>query len=161
MTLYNLTSQYIELMGIMDDPDISEDVILDTMACLTGEIEDKAESYAIVIKELESEAEKLKKEEERLYKIRKTIDGNIKRMKANLFFAMEQIGVKKLASKHFKFSIAKNGGKAPLEFFDEIPQDYQVAKWSPDTEKIRQALDDGKELPFVKYGEKGSHLNIR
>lgn len=64
MTLYDLTSDYLYLLDLMGDPDIDIEVINDTLEALDGEIEAKADGYAIIMKELEASAEAIKKEEE-------------------------------------------------------------------------------------------------
>lgn len=160
-SLYELTAQYRCLLDLAMNPETDPQLLYDTMEALTGEIEAKADAYGIIIKELEADRDKRLADIARQKKFVDSDDSNIKRLKANLFLTMQDIGVKKLTSEHFKFSIAKNGGKTPLEFLDEVPHEWAIPKWSPDNEKIREALDNGEELPFVKYGEKGSHLNIR
>lgn len=161
MTLYDLTGEYIELLQLAEDPDTDPEVLSDTMEGLEGEIEDKAEGYVCVAKELEAEAEKFDKEIERLTKCRDSLRGNAKRVKACLLTAMDLINKPKLTTEHFKVSIAKNGGLQPMKITGAVPEEYLLYKPEPDNKKIREALDSGLALDFAHLEERGRHLNIK
>ena len=161
MTLYDLTSEYIQLLAMMEDPDVDPEVLQDTMEAIDGEIEYKAEGYVCVAKELEAEADKFDKEIERLIRNRDSLRNNAKRVKATLLNAMDLIDKPKITTEHFKVSIAKNGGLQTMKITGEIPEDYLLYKPEPDNKKIREALDSGLVLDFAHLEERGRHLNIR
>ena len=161
MTLYDLTGEYMELLAMMEDPDVDPEVLQDTMEAIDGEIEYKAEGYVCVAKELEAEADKFDKEIERLIRNRDSLRNNAKRVKATLLNAMDLIDKPKITTEHFKVSIAKNGGLQPMKITGEIPEDYLLYKPEPDNKKIREALDSGLVLDFAHLEERGRHLNIR
>ena len=52
-TLYELTGQYMDLMEMAEEAD--PDVLRDTLEGIEGEIEDKADNYAKVIRTLEGQ----------------------------------------------------------------------------------------------------------
>lgn len=95
-TMYELTDNFMAVLEMASDPEIPPEAIADTLEGIEGEIELKAQSYAIIIKELEGEAVKLKTEETRLLSKRKSLENNIKRIKDNLFNAMKITGKKNL-----------------------------------------------------------------
>lgn len=161
MTLYELTNEFKNLLAIAEDPEVDPDAISDTMEGLTGEIEDKAEGYAIIIKELNAEAEKFNAEADRLMKYAKHLTDNADRMKERLLTSMDAIGMPKITTEHFKVSIVKNGGKEPLRITGEVPDDYMIAKPEPDKNKIREAIENGITLDFAHLEERGRHLVIR
>ena len=162
-TLYELTDEYLELLSLAEDPDVDPEVFADTLEGLSGEIEVKAENYGIMIKELESQEKKFSGEIDRLTINRNTIRNSIKRMKENLLSAMVAMDKPKIASEHFKFSVAKNGGLQPLSLapIDMIPDEYIIMEPKADTDRIRRDLNDGVELSFAHLEERGTHLNIR
>lgn len=80
-TLYELTGELLELMDMMEDPDCDPQMIQDTMEGSKLEFTEKVEGYLMVMLDLEGNAEKLKKEEDRLSRRRKTIENNIKNLK--------------------------------------------------------------------------------
>ena len=73
-TLYELTEQYQQLLQLLEDPDEDPRVIADTMEGIEGELEDKADGYGRIIRQLEAESASLKAEEERLARKRKAAD---------------------------------------------------------------------------------------
>lgn len=157
-TIYELKAQYMELLEMMKDPEVDPEVLRDTMEGLTGELEDKAEGYIVVSKELEGEAVKFEKEMERLAKIVDSLRNNMNRIKQTLFATMQETGIKKLQTEHFKLAIQKNGGMQPLKITGEVPIEY--CRLEPDNKKIRDALKDGN-LDFAHLEERGEHLSIR
>lgn len=161
MTLYDLTGEYMELLTMMEDPDVDPEVLQDTLEAVGGEIEDKAEGYVCVAKELEAEADKFDKEIERLIKNRDSLRNNAKRVKATLLSAMDLIDKPKLTTEHFRVSIARNGGLQPMKITGDVPEEYLIYKPEPDNKKIREALDNGLVLDFAHLEERGRHLNIR
>lgn len=160
-TLYELKSEYEELLYIAADPNTDPDVLKDTMEAIAGEIEDKADGYARVIKELESETAGIRLEIARMAARKQAIEGNVKRMKENLECAMRATGMTKFKTTLFSFGIQKNPAalkiddptKIPPEYF--IPQDPKV-----DTAAIKQALKDGVECDWCHL-EQSESLRIR
>lgn len=59
--IYELTSNYEHLLNMLYDEDVDEQAILDTLESIEGDIEDKADGYAKIIKELEAKQKFIKK----------------------------------------------------------------------------------------------------
>lgn len=163
-TLYELTEQYQTVMDMLCDADTDEQVIFDTLEAIDGEIEEKADNYAKIIRMLKGDAEIIQNEEARLYAKRKSLENRIQRLKDTLQASMEFIGKTKFKTALFSFSVAKNGGKQPLEItdnLDEIPGKYLIPQPPvPNKEKIRQLLAE-KEVDWAHLAPYGKHLNIR
>ena len=160
-TLYELTKDYQDLLAMAEDPDVDQDVFADTLEGLEGEIEDKAEAYAIVMKELKAEADKFDAEGKRLLDHADHLNARIDRMKAALMNSMSTIGKEKISTEHFKVSIVKNGGLLPLKFTGDVPDEYKMLKPEIDVKRIRETLMTGAKLEFAYLGERGQHLSIR
>lgn len=163
-TLYELTDQYQSIMDMLYDGETDEQLVMDTLESIDGEIEDKADNYAKIIKMMLADAETLKNEEARLYVRRKSLESRVQRMKDNLQANLEFIGKTKFKTALFSFSVAKNGGKQPLEITEnlgEIPGKYLIPQPPvPDKEAIRQLLAE-KEVDWAHLAPYGKHLNIR
>ena len=101
MTLYDLTAEYMALLQMAEDPDTDPAVLVDTMEALEGEIEDKADGYAIVMKELEASEQKIKNEVDRLNNRRLTIANNMRAMKLRLQTSMIETGKTKFKTELF------------------------------------------------------------
>lgn len=159
ITLYELTNEYKALLLMAEDPEVDPETIADTMEALEGELEVKAESYVVIIKELTAEAEKFKAESERLTKRKDTLELRIAQLKDRLIESMKETGRDKLPTEHFKLSIAKNGGVQPLKITGDVPKEY--CKLEPDNKKIRESLLLGEKLDFAQLEDRGVHLSIR
>lgn len=160
-TLFELTSDYLNLLEMAEDPDIEEDVFLDTLKGIEGAIEDKAEGYAVIIGELLAKADRITSEAKRLSTWADSLTKHADRMKEALMFTMDEIGTKKIETEHFRIGIAGNGGKKPLKITSAVPDQYMVMKPEVDTKKIREALEAGEQLDFAYLADRGRHLNIK
>lgn len=159
--LYKLTNDYETVLNMIYDEDVDEEMILDTLEAIEGEIEDKADGYAKIIKELEAKRDARKAEAKRLTDSAKGFENRINTLKQNLFNSMKQTGKTKFATELFSFNIAKNGGKQALTIDGDVPEEYTKTVIENDTDKIRQALEEGQELPFAHLEPRGESLRIK
>ena len=160
--LYVLKEDRRKLAEMLYEEDIDEQCILDTLESIESEIEDKADDYAIIIKELIADSKACKEEKQRLEKRQKMFENRAEMLKDRLYEVMKELGKNSLKTAKFTFSICKNGGLAPLvvdEDYTNIPQKY--LKVEPDNKKIREALDNGAKITFAHYDERGEGLRIK
>ena len=166
MTLYELSVQMQTILEMAEDTELDPQLLADTLEGLEGEVEDKLDSYGIVMNELYMDIEKITVEIKRLTDAKKRISNNIDRMKEAVKASMDLMGKKKVQGNHFTWQIQKNGGKAPL-IIDEsvpaisLPEEYQIWDVKPNKEVIRQDLEAGKELPYARLGERGESLRLK
>lgn len=147
--LYELNQNYEKVLNMLYDEDIDEQMVFDTLESIEGEIEDKADGYAKIIKELEAKRDARKVEAKRLTENAKVFDNRVNALKQNLFNTMKSTGKTKFATDLFSFNIAKNGGKQALTIDGDVPEEYTKTIIENDTDKIRADLEAGKELPFA------------
>lgn len=162
MNIYELTAEYTSLEEWFDDEELDEETLLDTLEGIEGEFNDKIENYCKVIKNFEANAKAIKDEAKRLQARAKTFENKIGWMKKRMLDAMEATGKTEAGGQVLKAKIAKNGGKLPLELDEEnVPVTFKKIEYKIDNEAIRKALDDGEELDFAHYGERGRSLRIK
>lgn len=126
MTLYELSNEYQRLLEFAEEENLTQEDIADTLEGLDYEIEDKAESYAIVIQTLQADISGLKAEIKRLTDRKNTIDNNIKTMKFSLENAMRATGKTKFKTKLFSFNIQKNPPSVKIAEGAELPEAYLI-----------------------------------
>lgn len=160
-SLYELTNNYEEVLNMLYQDDIDEQMVLDTLESIEGNIEDKADNYAKIIRELEIKANARKEEAKRLTDSAKVFENRVKALKNNLYNTMKLTGKTKFATNLFNFNIVKNGGKQTLTIDGDVPEEYTKAVIENDTDKIRQALEEGKELTFAHLEARGESLRIK
>lgn len=161
MNLYELKENWKQVSDMLYEEEIDEQCILDTLESIEGEIEDKADNYAVIIKELLGDAEVCKQEKLRLEARQKSFENRARLLKDRLQEVMLETGKTKFKTSKFSFGIQKNGGKQALTIDGDVPEEYTKTIIENDTDKIRQALDEGKELAFAHLEPRGESLRIR
>lgn len=154
MTLYELTEEMMALLEMAEDPDIDEQTLADTMEGVSGEFEDKAEAYAMILKELEADEIKLKAEIDRLSAMKKSIVNNADRIKRTLESSMILADKKKFKTDKFSFNIQKN--PASVRIFEgvtlsDVPTKFLTFR-SPEINKkaVKDAINSGEEVDFAE-----------
>ena len=165
--LYEITSNYLILQQMLEDPDMDPQVIHDTMESVEGELEDKADNYARIIRNMEGTIIAIKAEQERLSNKKNLLESAIKRLKENLQEAMYKTGKLKFKTDLFSFGIQKNGGKAPV-ILDvvstaDLPDELVRIKEEADLDAIRELLEKDPEAgaKYAHFGERGESLRIK
>ena len=159
-TLYELKSEYIQLRDMAGDPDISPEALRDTMDAINGELEDKADGYAKVIRELEAEEAGLDTEIKRLQARKSAVSGNKGRIKNALESAMRETGKLKFKTALFSFGIQKNPPSVAI-LSENIPLDYLVVpEPQPDKKRILAELKAGASFDWAELRQTES-LRIR
>ena len=164
MTIYEITNDYLQLMQMMDDPELDPQTLADTMEGIEGELEDKADNYARVMKNMEADLNGIKAEIDRLSTRKKTIENNIKRMKEALQFSMETTGKTKFMTELFSFGIRKNAPAVVMDepYIENVPERF--LKYSDPTinrSAIKEAIQNGEDLEGLAHLEQSSSLSIR
>lgn len=139
MKLYELTGMYLQLMNMMDDPDIDPDLIRDSMESLDGEIEDKADNIGMLIRNFEASYDAVDKEIKRLQKKKKSWERNIANLKDYLKRSMTAMDKENVRTDKFTFSIRQGSYSAVVDDEEKLPEEFKV----PQPDKIR--LDDLKK----------------
>ena len=164
MTLYELTDDFRALQELAEDPDVDPEVLQDTMEGIEGAIEDKADGYAKVIRQITADTAGVTAEIERLTKLKKSMEGNAQRLKNNLQFAMEATGKTKFKTGLFSFGIQKNPPAVVMDehYLENIPEKYLVQQ-DPviDKKKIKEDLKAGVDLEGIAHLEQTQSLRIR
>lgn len=166
-SLYELTNEMVEFLALAEDPDIDPVAFADTLEGLQFELEKKAEGYCKVLRQMESDIEAIKAEEDRLKRNRSAIENNVKRMKEALKDAMVKTGhddKNGLKAGLFQLNVAKNGGQRPLVIDGDVPEQFIKVKYENDNERIRaflNSLDNNDACAWAHLGEAGTHLAIK
>lgn len=163
-SLFDLSDQYKALLefGQSVDPE-DQQAFLDTLEGLTGEIAQKVDAWVAVMIRLKATRDLARDQRDKLDAFIKSIERNLDRMDDGIEHAMDTMGVTEFKSDLHSFKKVRNGGKAPLIIDDPgaIPANFQKVVIAPDTDKIREALEAGEELPFAHLGERGVHLRVK
>ena len=164
-TLMSLVGEHSQIMEMINDPEVDQQMILDTLEGIEGEIEIKADGYATVLRGIEFERAALKGKKEYLKSLLDEISVQDKRlesheeaMKDRLMAAMiatgkDEVGIK---TDKFTFKIKTAGGQQKLEKVGEVPDSFKKVIYEDDDTKIKEFLkentcDWARLLPRKKY----------
>lgn len=167
MNLYQLTQEYLSLQSLLEDPDMDPQAVEDTLEGLGGELEEKADSLACVIKDLEADALAMKKEADALAQRAKSRTARAERLREYLFQQMRLVGLRKIETSRNRISIRKTPPSLRLE---DAPRFLEWARENrpdllrekpPELDKsaVRDALKAGDPLPGAKL-ESGETFSL-
>ena len=160
-TLFEITTEFQQFYDMMTDEDMTDQAFLDTLESLTGELAAKASGYANVIKQVDMEAKQAKALELEFKHKKEVRENRIKLMKERIKDAMLIAQVDELDAGKFKIKLKGNGGLEPLKITGDVPDNYKKIIVENDTELIRKALQEGKELDFAHLEPRGKHVEIK
>lgn len=155
-TLYELAGQFNHVAEMLVDEEIDQEVIIHTLESIDAAIEEKADNYAKLIKNQESDSKGIAEEIKRLQARKQAKDNNIKNMKLSLQNAMNEIGKTKFKTELFSFNIQNNPIKVDIVDEDLIPDEFKKIKIEYDKTAIKKA----ENVPGVELIQSES-LRIR
>lgn len=149
-TLYQLSGMYSQLLDKIED--IDDVTFNDTLDAINDSIEDKAENYGRLIKQLEHDSESLSKESERLKKRSDSLKRKAMSFKLKLRDSMIMTNKKRISTEHFNFTVRKNAASVVIANDAKIPNDLMNIKEtkSPNKKAIKKAIESGQEIDGVK-----------
>lgn len=164
MTIYELSEAYSTLQALLEDPDADQEVVKDTLEAMEGELEEKAESYARIMKNFEGAINGIKAEEARLKAKREAMEKSITTLKSRLQEAMVTTGKMKFKTELFAFNVQNNGGALPVVVdvkTEELPDELVQITEKPDLKAIGEYLKTHPDSKYAHYGERGQSLRIK
>lgn len=157
MKLYELTTNYQAILDMVAD---GTGGLNDTLASLDDAIEDKVENIAKVIKTLEARSTAYETEIARLSANKRSVEGNIKRLKDYAEQSLLSVGKRKVEGPLFTVSIQKNAAR--MEILDDslIPEHYQFLTTNINKTLLKTDLKAGVEVEGVRLVQ-GESLRIK
>jgi len=156
MKLYELADQYQSVLSKIDEG-IPEDVIRDTLESLEGDISDKVESMAKMIKSIEGEEKIFETEEKRLYDRRKTLENHRISIRNYIGEQLIKTGIEKIKGQ--VFTVAMQDNPPSVAITGTIPQNYYIPQ--PATVDRRKLIEDLKEGIKVENAELVKTRSVR
>lgn len=155
--LYEITERYNNLLDLLDNEEITQDILNSALNEVQDEFNEKALNIVKFIKNLESDVNGLDTEEKRLKAKKTAYKNKIEGLKKYLESGMIFSGLKKIDLGVFNISIAKN--PPSLNILDEklIPKEYLIEQAPKiDNTAIKNAIKEGKEIAGCELVQKES-----
>jgi hypothetical protein len=164
--LFELSSNVAALELALDsdsDPSTLQQIMDDLVTNKEG-FNQKVESYAGYIGELQSVADARSAESRRIGELAKTTANKAQRLKEALRDALVRVGLKKMSTTRYEIRIQKAGGKAPLVIDESrVSEEWTTTRTITEINKdlIRAALEGGEVLDFAELAERSNVMVIR
>lgn len=139
MKLYDIAEIYENLENIDDDVAVAT-----AMDVVDAALEEKLESTAKVIRNLEAEADGLEAEEKRLKARKMAVKNRIADIKGYVQGNLEAMGKDNVTSGIFKWSIQANAPSVNIIDEDLIPDAYWKIERKPMKTEIKKAIEAGE-----------------
>lgn len=166
-TLYELTGQYAELLSAIESGDIPEEAISDTLEALGGELDEKIDSCACIVKQLDSEAAAIKAEKATLAGRQSVKEHQRDRLKDYIRQAMQLAGKKKVETSRNCVSVGKAQPKAVITDLDalksrnDIWKPYDYRETNVDKTSLKTLLQAGEQIPGASLQDGTPRLTIK
>ena len=154
MTLLEAAAEYRHITDVLQDADIDEQTLKDTLEGEAWPVELKASNYCVVIDNLESSADAIKRAEDRLSRRRKSMENRIRFLRERLKQAMEIAGMQRIDAPQFSISIQPNPPAVEVFEPDLVPEEYlrqsPPPPPEPDRLAIKAAIQAGQDIPGAR-----------
>ena len=126
--LYDISAGYASLIDAYDNADSDEERegIIAMLAAADGEISDKAENYARLIRMKEEEAKAFKAEVDRLTARKRAAENMVARLKDALLGAMTLTGTQEIKTSIGKWRLQMNPLSCEVVDVDKVPMQYHI-----------------------------------
>lgn len=150
MKLYEIKEEYITLLEAIEAGEIPEEAIADTLEMVGGELKEKADNIACLIKQELAEANAIKAEEIALAERRKSKEKAVERMKLYLTENLLAAGLDKVETARTKISF-RTSKSVSVEDTDAL---IKYAMYNPQVIKIREPEANKTEIKrLLESGE--------
>lgn len=162
--IYELTADMMKILSMMDDPELNQQTLKDTMEGIEGAYEDKFDGYAAVIRQLTGYINELEEEKNRIEARKSSFENNVKKMKKIMLESMNATGKTKFKTAKNSFWTQKNKASVVIDAKSvwDIPEDFRRYKDpEPDKTKIGEAIAAGQDFTGIAHIEQTESVRIK
>lgn len=164
MNIFNLSDDYMQILSMMEDPDLDKQMLKDTMEGIEGALEDKFDNYVFVAKEMQADIKALEETIKELQARKDSKESNLKKMKEIMTLVMNTTGKVKFKTSLHSYWVQKNPESVVIDTEDvrAIPEDYLTFKEpEPNKTAINAAIKDGMDFHGLAHIEQTEGVRWR
>ncbi len=163
-TLYEIQESYEAFIRGIEDGEIPEEAIKDTLDSLNQEFTEKADNIACAIKNESAAANAIKAEIDQLTERKKRHEHTVQKLKTYLMNAMISLNQSKIETPRCRLSIRNNAPsvecedeKRFIEFaLKKHPELLNIKDPEISKTQVKLALSSGQQLPYCRLTAKQS-----
>jgi hypothetical protein len=168
MKLYELADSYNAFLEAVDNGEIPNEAVADTLDSIEAAVEDKVEAIIVVIKNLQAESKALEAEEQSLKDRRKAKENRVEWLKNYLYSQMERMGMRKIETSRGVLAIKKNPESVVIDNEAELidwleknrPEWLKYSQPSISKKDVLDAIKGGETIPYV-HTERKERVEIK
>ena len=145
MRLYEIANEYQRFLFEVEQGNIPEEAIADTLEGIEGELTVKVDNIACLIKNTNAEVKALADEERALRERRRAKSNMVDRLKNYLVDALTDADIKKVEGTRAVVSI-RNSKSVEIDEDAELADEYLRIKTEPNKTAIKDALQGGVKV---------------
>jgi len=126
MRLYEIASQYQQALATLDDLDLPDDVIADTLEGLKGALQEKGKNVAAYIKNIEADVAAIKDAEQAMKGRRAVLQRRADWMKTLLLNSMQNSEITEISCPWFVIKPKKNPPSVNITDANAISKKYKI-----------------------------------
>lgn len=146
MKLYQIAQNYKNLEQLLNNEEVPKNILEEALNSVSDDINVKSENICKVLKNINADIVALKEEEKRLATLRKSLENKYKNLFNYLEMTLKQLNIKKIDSKYFKISIAKNPPKLILSKDFKADSKYIKIEETINNTAIKEDLKQGVQI---------------
>lgn len=151
-SLYQIQEDYLELASLLEESggELTDD-LEERLVINQEELNQKAENYALLIRQIEGKVSVIKAEMDRLKVLMTSKQNTATRLKDNIKKAMDMYDVKSIEGNLVKLTLRNNAESVVISDDAKIPKKFIVktVSESPDKKAIKEYLKGGKVIAGV------------
>lgn len=161
--LYEISESLRGLASVDAEDEGMALAIRDTMEAVQGEFDEKAKAVASVILNMDSDADAIQSEIDRLTARKKAIQNRQEGIRNYLRENMEACGISKITHPLFSITLAKGREIAVIDDPGALPDDlvYVKTEVRPEKAEILKLLKEGVEVPGAHIERSQSSIRIK
>jgi hypothetical protein len=157
MKLYEIADQYIGALSLLDDPEMPEEAVSDTLEAIEGDFSGKGVAVVAWIKNSQAEAAVIDEEVKKLQARSKALKNKTENAKGYLLHQMQKVGSEEVKDAIHGAKIRKDGSKSVVvDNIDSLPREYVKTKTTETADKtaIKKAIQEGAKI-------EGAHIETK
>lgn len=168
LSLYELNDAILSIVEMLGNPDITDEdarkALSDALAVSEEQVGMRLDHLARAVRQAEAQSVMFKGEAKHFQDKARVAENTAARIKSYVKEFLEGRGQAKFVAGCHTWAIQANGGKQAITMPDDpcaLPADYQRAVIEADTDRIREALEDGQVVPGCELLPRGTHVRVR
>lgn len=162
MHLYEYTDMHKKALVELNDLDLPDEVVEDTLNALVGEIEEKTKSVVAYMRNLDADVIAMKRAETEIKQRRQRAERRVKWMDNYILTNMQANGITEISTPYFVIKPRKNPQALNIFNADELPEKYleEVVTIKINKKDIKEDIKSGEVIPGAELTQ-GWRLDIK